>query len=1467
MSPARRTLQVFAFVGTLMVGVASMAAIVTQTTWFKDWLRGFIVRQAAPYVNGQLSIGSLGGNLFFGIELEKVDITVNGQTVVGIKDVGLDYNGFSFISGGVVLDDIRLNKPVIRLIRAADGSWNLAHLFKARTPDPDQSKNRRPIEIGEVGISDGTIHIDDRGARIGGVDLPARIEKLDASLGVTSNEDELTVDLNHVSLRAADPALGINDLSGVIRRTPNELTLRKVTLTTEESTLKVDGRIRNIEGSRRILDLATSSEKLALAEFAALVPALAGYPLQPAFDARITGPIDDLAVDLNARETSLGRTNASLKVDVEGPERRIAGTVNVEHFNVASVLRNGGPASMQSDITGQAKIDLTLPYDGKPLRGTYATTASDVLIAGYRAANVAADGRIDGRVVQVKNAHANGYGGQFTGAGTVLIGSPVTLDLQGHATNVDMRNLPAQLRMPGVPSRLQFDYTLAVRGREFSGDVQLDESMLAGATIATGTTGHFRLGAGAPEYAAKGQVTGLDVQQVGRGFSIQAIAPDKYKSRLNATFDITGSGGGRDPLTLDATGTAVDSEIFGARFPTMNFTAQFAGGDAHIRSAGQFVDLDPSVPTGNMRLAGNLTGDIDAETTLRGYASGVTVDSIDVAGRINLQRSSLGELVIDTAAVDGRYANRQGELTTLTMTGPDVNVTGNGVIALGDTGASKLTLHADTASLDRIGRIIGQPLKGTAAVDATVTGNGRELTAQGTLKGSSIGYGDNAEALSLNSEFTASMPNLTPADATVQARSTVTFLEIGGQKVNELTADTTYAMKALQFNGTAKEGVRELQAAGRAVFHPDHQEVHLSNISLRAEQVQWQTAPGSEATVNYAKGRIAVEKLQLVSGDQSILAEGVIGSPTESLQFKATNVDVALLDQLLLGDQRLTGRLTATGAVTGTLGGERSAGQGGAGQGGGLRVEGTFGLAQGSFRMFRFESLGGTVNYAGQGLTMDVRLQQTPTAWLTAKGAAPLSLFRPTPPEAKGVHAEAPPGEAIDLQIASSQVDLGVIQGFTSYVTNVAGVLQANVRVTGSGDDPHFNGNIDIRGGAFAVPDLGTTYTGLDTRIDLTPAGVSITEFKILDKRGAAMTVGGTLATHAGDIGAVNIMVTSDTFEVINNELANLKLNARLQVTGELRKPKVVGAIEIDSGTIFVQRVLEQLGGGPYALDAAEFGTAKPATGPPTVFQALEMDLGLVVPSNLVIRGDDLQPGNLAVSVGDINLTVGGSVQLRKAPGADIRVLGEVNTVRGTYSFQGRRFDVLRDGRLRFDGGETIDPIIDIRARRVISGVETFVRVQGTMYQPELTFSSNPPLDQADILSLIVFNQPINELGEGEQVNLAERAGAIASGYLTASLARSIGSVLTLDEFEIQAGGESGVAGSLTVGEQVGEKLFVRIRQAFGDAQATELILEYQLADYLRLQATAAETSSGTQRVRFRRVERGGIDLIFFFSY
>ena len=67
---------------------------------------------------------------------------------------------------------------------------------------------------------------------------------------------------------------------------------------------------------------------------------------------------------------------------------------------------------------------------------------------------------------------------------------------------------------------------------------------------------------------------------------------------------------------------------------------------------------------------------------------------------------------------------------------------------------------------------------------------------------------------------------------------------------------------------------------------------------------------------------------------------------------------------------------------------------------------------------------------------------------------------------------------------------------------------------------------------------------------------------------------------------------------------------------------------------------------------------------------------------------------------------------------------------------------------------------------RVISGVETRVSIFGPLKQPELRLASTPPLDESDILSLIVFNTSTNQLSAAQQQQLVVRAGVLAAGFL-----------------------------------------------------------------------------------------------------
>jgi translocation and assembly module TamB len=248
------------------------------------------------------------------------------------------------------------------------------------------------------------------------------------------------------------------------------------------------------------------------------------------------------------------------------------------------------------------------------------------------------------------------------------------------------------------------------------------------------------------------------------------------------------------------------------------------------------------------------------------------------------------------------------------------------------------------------------------------------------------------------------------------------------------------------------------------------------------------------------------------------------------------------------------------------------------------------------------------------------------------------------------------------------------------------------------------------------------------------------------------------------------------------------------------------------------------------------------------------------------MKASSLQTTSSPVSLGALNLTIGGELTATKKAGAGPVLRGVVNTVRGNYDFQGRRFEILRDGTVRFEGLEEFDPTLDIRTQRMIQAVDVRVNIRGTLKQPEIVITSTPPQEQADLLALIVFNQPLNSLGEGQQLSLVQRASSLATGAVAGQLSQSIGNALNLDTFEINLAPEDGGGPEVTLGQQLGQNLFVKVQQGIGGQNSTNFVLEYELTRWLRLQTNVIQGSS-TQQSLFRRTQSTGADLTFFFSY
>lgn len=1502
MRAIRRILQVAALVGTIMVGVMAVALIVSQTPWFRDWLRRYVVRESKQYLNGELSIGRLGGNLLFGVDLSDVAVDVSGERVVAVKGVELDYSVFDFISKGVVLDEIKLTAPTLHVQRDGTG-WNLGRLVKARAKEAEREGPGRPISLPSIEIDDASVHIHDRiGAN--GYRLPERIEDLDVRASYEYAPVHYTVGLEHVTFRTSSPRLDLRELTGKLAVRGDNLYIEDMSIRTAETSVTIDGVVEQYLQTPVVK--VTTTGRASLPEIARVFPAAAGYGLHPSFDIRATGPAEQLVLTLDVRSEA-GNVRGDVTTDVRAPNFAVRGGLNVEQLNLAPLIKN--PAQ-KSDITGHAEIDLRIASATGPLMdritGTYSFQGPRVVAAGYSATDVRASGEFGGGGIKV-DGRASAYGGRATAEGFIAPPAPgrtVAFDLRGEAHDLDLRNLPTRIGAPRLATSLSIaQYQVTGQAGVISGSALLNESTVEGSTIADGTAAEFKTSPAGLSYAARGRVAGLNLQRIGRALEVAALDKPAYDSLVNGDFDVKGSlpradrreshGSRARTMRIDASGTLRDTTILGGTLPQLAFDAHLASGSLQVEAKGRFEHFDPAALAGQERLQGTVTGTVDANVSVADLTAAITPDAVTARGRLTLEESTVGGLRIDAATVDGTFASEVGDITKLQIAGPDVKVDASGRLALDRTSASNLKYHVEAADLAQLSKLAGQEgLEGAAVLDGTVSGNAASLQTSGTLDGSNLAYNGN-KALDLNSNYRVSIPDLRVQDAKVEATTGATFVAAGGFEISSLTATTTYEKQRIEFTTNVKEQTRELDATGSIILHPDHQEIHLPQLTVRTQGIEWRTAPGTEPAIRYGGSRFDVENFTLVSGEQAVDVSGTLpmkGAADQSgrIEARARNVDLQQLETLLLMDRGLTGSLSANATISGSMDAPA--------------IEGRVEVRGGGFRTYTYESLVADVDYRGTRVELDATLRQSPTELITAKGTVATSLFQRSP--GKG-HVAGTAGDEVDLQIKSSGLSLGVVQGFTDLVTNVTGTLEADIHVIGSGHDPHVKGFVDIKGGGFGVPLGGVSYTGLDTRIELEPDRLRLQQFTILDEHGQPLRVSGELAVHERQVGAVNVNIVSDNFEVIDNELGDVGLDSRIQISGELRRPEVTGDVRLEAARLEVDRILE-LFYDPYAVEslpdvvsaeralegaesaesaaqqalerarasAAPAGAA-PAAGAPApggAFEAVALDVRLEIPDNLVLRGDSLRPGGpTGASFGDMNVTVGGDVRIRKEPSAPVTLVGTVQTVRGTYEFQGRRFELVRGGSLRFLGEPQINPMLDVTATRVIpnTGIEARVNVKGTARAPRLALTSNPPLDESDILALIVFNRPVNELGTGERASLAATAGGIATGFLAEPLGESIGRALDLDLFEITTSTDAGELGAgLTLGQQIGDRAFFSLRQQFGERNVTEFLLEYQLADFLRLQTNAApETSGSANRIGERRIERAGVDLIFFFSY
>jgi autotransporter translocation and assembly factor TamB len=962
----------------------------------------------------------------------------------------------------------------------------------------------------------------------------------------------------------------------------------------------------------------------------------------------------------------------------------------------------------------------------------------------------------------------------------------------------------------------------------------------------------------ARQVTASGRVRGLDVNALP-----PALRAPEIPTNISGQYAIEWGGTRwRAEMTADASQIREATVAAGTHFVVESAPGRFtATVDGSVAGVGAGL---LRLPEGR---SADLGGRIRARVSLPGIGGPIPLDAVDADVAADLSGSTLDGVRLDTAEIDATLAGGTATIRRLDLQAPDVSLSANGQLALAGEGPpSDLTVTAGLTDLSRLSMVGVEGLGGALHLEGLVTGPPDALSAAGKFSAHQLRHDNNIDALAVNGTFEAAVPDGQWAQLTADVTMESAFLTLRGYDVQRLTLTSRYQAGRIDLAGRIEQTERAIDLDGTLVTHLDHREVHVRQLTLSAEGSPWQLGGPGEAVINYGGETVRIDGLVFVRDAERIEASGVLafsGDEPSDLRLRFQDVQVGDLYLMAFG----------TSGVTGVAGGEFRVG----GILPKVDVTGGIEVIGGQVGQVAYTRAAADVAFRDRRLTLDARIDEPNGSTFTVAGTVPVSAG----------------AGALDVRVRSPGVSLGLMQAFTSHLAHLQGQAAVDLHATGPLDNPTLNGTVAITGGGFAVTATGVTYQNLNADIAFEGRRATTRHFTVTDDDGHVLTVtAGADVFSGGRARAFDVSIQGESLQVVENELGDVEITLDLRARGDIGAPVITGRIALDQGRLEVDEVLRRVretrsgapaelraglpSGRPDAMAPTPAGAVEtvgiPDAEPPVeapapdtgIFARTRMDLDIVIPDALVLRGQDVRAGAGSMALGNLNITIGGTLDVGKNPGAEAVLQGSLGVVRGFYEFQGRRFEVTRGSSVSFRGPDPANPALNVTGERSVQGVIARVQVTGSLRRPRLQLSSDPPLDEGDVLALIVFNQPINQLGEAEQVDLLDRAGALATGALANSLSESIGEALDVDLFEIRApGGDA--AGELTLGRQVNDRLFIGFQQEFAGGEASRLQLEYQLTDALRILTSVAQ---GVERAkRSRNQDTAGIDLIYQVRY
>ncbi|MCC7249075.1 MAG: translocation/assembly module TamB domain-containing protein, partial [Lysobacter sp.] len=372
-------------------------------------------------------------------------------------------------------------------------------------------------------------------------------------------------------------------------------------------------------------------------------------------------------------------------------------------------------------------------------------------------------------------------------------------------------------------------------------------------------------------------------------------------------------------------------------------------------------------------------------------------------------------------------------------------------------------------------------------------------------------------------------------------------------------------------------------------------------------------------------------------------------------------------------------------------------------------------------------------------------------------------------------------------EVAIDARELTWMELFSPDIVAPTGRLVGTIALGGRLGQPSIGGQAHLSAFRTELPTLAVSLRDGDLRMDAQPDGTARLVGSVRSGEGT-LRVEGTLGWREGDT-PLRLALRGENILISDTRELRAMVDPNVEVRYAVGQPIAVsGEVRVTSAKIALEGLSEGVSASP---DVVVLDPANPQR---TASAPLDLDLALTMGDDVRLHGFGLDG------------TLGGSVRMRARPGRETVATGTLD-IDGRYTAYGQKLQIER-GRLVWSNTPFADPVLDIRAQRVVGDVTAGIDVTGRASAPEAEVWSDPATSESEALAYLALGRPLATASADENRQLSAATAALSAGNL---LAGQLGAKIGLDDAGVI---ESRALGGSVLG--VGKYLSPRLYVSYG---------------------------------------------------